>query len=424
VKIKHYIFAFLVSGTFALIGANGVSAASVYDDTVQSTPTLSVISSDGTQNVSLSEGGDLPWYQVIYDSCNGTQFWGNRLRPVVEGTESGHIAVIQQDLNPELGENLRTVAVAWSDTSYYPTSAYWQFVTDGEGNRMVQMTNFASYYSFITIDNSGTISATCGISSNGTFTNVYEGYGYFYRSDFDVVYPDDYGGEPIPEEPVVIAPDDSRFTPNWYIHSTSDWLATFTDTNFNTFDANPFLCSDDLAPALHYEIWNETGGEELITSGVQSATAPVIWQFERLTTDNDYRIVGWYECGESPIFEHSSFIDFTITRNGLLNQDLFTDCVTEDFPFINPNNCLDNIYTVINILVFNKVEFPTWTYDPTCTNLNTFDDWLDLPSGYQVCPQFPEPVRDIVTPFVAFMLGIVTIGFINRHNRDVRGNGF
>ena len=96
----------------------------------------------------------------------------------------------------------------------------------------------------------------------------------------------------------------------------------------------------------------------------------------------------------------------------------FSQCFTEGFPFIDPFECADNFALIFQFLTFGGIRFPEWSHDPQCKSLNTMDDWLNLPNGYTACPLFPSTVRMIVTPFIAFLLGIVTLGFIQRHNQS------
>jgi hypothetical protein len=54
-----------------------------------------------------------------------------------------------------------------------------------------------------------------------------------------------------------------------------------------------------------------------------------------------------------------------------------------------------------------------------CRELQALNVWLNLPDGYTICPFFSSTVRDTVTPFMVFALGITVIGwFINRKEID------
>jgi len=242
-----------------------------------------------------------------------------------------------------------------------------------------------------------------------------------------VTYPEDYTGEGLPDFPPIHEgsgnPDPISTAPNWYISNIFDNKAKFHDQNFNTFDGNPFLCEGDLAPVLYWEIFRVMPDDQeiLITSGYQSATAEINYDFGSAETDRDYIIVGWYDCGDNTPFPNQGRAEFTITRAGLQKIDLFEACIKPEFPWVDPDACLNNVYVVINMLYFGQVALPNFTFDPSCRNLVMMDEWLGLPNNYQVCPQIPAFVRNVTTPFVAFMLGLVTLGFIKKIRTDFDG---
>lgn len=93
---------------------------------------------------------------------------------------------------------------------------------------------------------------------------------------------------------------------------------------------------------------------------------------------------------------------------------------TDQFPYINFDSCTQSFKNILNKLSFGKIDLrgniPKTTTE--CHALNTFDDWLNLPSGYVVCPQFSTEIRDIVTPFVTFLLGIITFTFLLNHGKN------
>lgn len=242
-----------------------------------------------------------------------------------------------------------------------------------------------------------------------------------------VNYPEDYTGDGLPDFPPITEgsgnPDPILTAPNWYISNIFDNKGKFHDQNFNTIDGNPFLCEGDLAPVLYWEIFRIMPNDEeiLITSGYQSATAEINYDFGSADTDRNFLIVGWYDCGDNTPFPNQGRAEFTITRAGLQKIDLFEACMKSDFPWVDPEACLNNVYVVINMLYFGQVALPNFTFDPSCRNLVMMDEWLGLPNNYQVCPQIPAFVRNVTTPFVAFMLGLVTLGFIKKIRTDFDG---
>lgn len=254
---------------------------------------------------------------------------------------------------------------------------------------------------------------------------------YFINMTID--YPEGYDGiEPPLSAPGVTPQSDS--VPSWYVSNAVNWKVSIHDKNFNTFDGNPWLCSPDgnslvqpdeegFAPVLYWQIWDDEDGfgTDLKANGYQSATAPIEWQAPKVQVEKEYRIAGWYDCGGDLEFSDAANLTFKINAQGSLQIDLFEQCVTETFPFINIQGCMNNLSTIINLLYFGEVKFPSWTFNPACHNLTLMDDWLGLPNGHQVCPQIPSSVRTVVTPFVAFMLGLVTMGFIRRRSGDFNG---
>lgn len=432
------VFLFLaliaVFGVCALSGAQSVSAASAYDDVIELTTDISIHNTTCEDSMDMGSTGT-NWSQ-IFESQDGdfvnddynwhwntsTEFtnletlwdaktaWG-----VINQPASTNIIYVWVTNDPSPNVSFKTTPAGDYGLSFDLNSPYYygnaQITLDGS------CTTAHVNSSLVTVQPpSGNANWRVFMVSPYPITgNV------VYFLNFPITFPPDYEGI-IPPDVAPSPPVLSNWTPNFYVHSTADWLVTVSDTNFNTFDGNPFLCSDDLAPVLHYEIWRETGTETLLFSGSQSATAPIVYQFDRVAdSDIAYRVVGWYECGDSPQFEHSSFVDFTITRNGTLGQDLMEECITEEFPFMDLNACLNNMYTVINSLALGTIAVPTWELGSDCTNLHTFADWLNLPDGYEVCAAVSPTVRNVVDPFIGFMLGIVTLGFIHRRSGEFNG---
>jgi len=97
------------------------------------------------------------------------------------------------------------------------------------------------------------------------------------------------------------------------------------------------------------------------------------------------------------------------------------NCFQAEFPFIDIEQCSETFQVLISQLNFGGIVFPELKHDPQCRSLNTMDDWLGLPDGYNVCPQIPAYVRQVTTPFVAFLLGLLTMGFIKRVRQDFDG---
>lgn len=436
-KNKLFVPLFVgIVGVCALAGAQNASAQAV----IPTTDSISVISPDGSQNFDVSDTGDNSWTDIVlndefskFSSCNDTyvtELKGN----ISFGDRWRAVSQVKSTANSALA-----VYIAYNNTS---NSGFDLSNLGDENGFMLTPTNNGAgepYVALLSISNTGTYQLDCKNNVGNAYTmqgvdqsaSWYMNSAVYYEGDQAWLYYSNFGltnnyteETEVPEwpgqPPVPVVP--SNWTPNFSIQTGSDWLVTFSDTNFFTFDQVPFLCSDELVPALHIEIWDRSADPEvLLTTGSSSASAQWTYQFERKDTDNDYRIVGWYECGDTPVFEHSSFFDFTLTKNGSLASNLLEDCVTETFPFMDINACINNMYTVINALYFGDITVPTWSLESDCTNLHTFADWLNLEDGYQVCAMIPSSIRNVVTPFVGFMLGIVTLGFIHRRSGEFNG---
>jgi len=409
---------FIAVSAFSLIGEKSVNAATYPG--FPTTSTLSVISPDGSQNFSVAEGTSNSWTQRILDDNFIQQSYCSTglvddLKYNIENSITTYRAVAQYNYDT-LGFVETYSPVGWSSGAS-GVFIYFNNTTDNEiayyGNApeyagyLAPMTSIAtSVKAFLSIDNAGNYWLMCNTGSDfgGSSINnrinsqsVLGGYGggdylpdknfgYSYYVSMSTYFPEDYDANPTNPFPPDPPLPPSEFVPNWYISNILDNKGTFHDTNFNTFDANPFLCDEDLAPVLTWSIYRDLDVDVLITTGVQSATAPIEHDFGKAEIDRDYYIIGQYDCGDTDPLQFDEFgvAEFTINRAGSLKVDLFASCVTETFPFIDPNSCFNNLYTVINLLYFGEVQFPSFTYNPACQNLNTIDEWLGLPNNYQV----------------------------------------
>jgi len=228
-------------------------------------------------------------------------------------------------------------------------------------------------------------------------------------------YPTDYAGLPIVIDPP-IPPVTSSNVPRWYISSILDFHASIHDMNFNTFDAIQWTCDDELAPIIHWTLVSDT----FSTSGTQSATIPLEIDLPDEDSAAKYTLTGRYECGDNPIFVKDGVINFQVDQNGNQYWNFIENCFIDEFPFFDIPACITNFQTVLGLMGIN-IKFPTNIGEVPigeCRNLVTVDAWLNLPDNYQVCKQFPSSIRDIITPFISFAIGIMTMSFLAKRNRD------
>jgi len=242
---------------------------------------------------------------------------------------------------------------------------------------------------------------------------------------WDINYPSGYEGTQPPDS--VENPETSNWTPNFYVSQANDWKASIHDQNFNTIDGNPFLCGGEFAPIIHYEMWFRILEEETkIGEGSYSATAPLEFQFEKAPVSQNFRIVGWYTCGPGELqFNNSSYKDFTIDSRGKLYITGLETCVQEFFPFISWDSCITGFNDILATLAFN-VQDPVnngiimaSSANPNgCYDMQVLHTWIQLPSQ-RICSAVPQYVRDIVTPFVTFVLGALVFTYISRSKASV-----
>ena len=102
-------------------------------------------------------------------------------------------------------------------------------------------------------------------------------------------------------------------------------------------------------------------------------------------------------------------------------QDYLNACFSEEFPFIDINSCTRTFGSVLSLLTFNQINF-VGSFDDfgsNCTQLSILDNWLNLPQDYELCPAFSSEVRNTITPFMSFLLGLVAIRFLTNKENEV-----
>lgn len=414
----------------ALSGAQPVFAASPYDDNYQSLGYIELYN-DGWPAASIAEceaeNISLNWQEKMTTALsnnaqnNNNGAAGGVIASWEQALENGRWGVSQSNGEWTAGLGYSQVTIYWTENTslYLDWEEYAdQVIAEGDSTmRSVRLSNknlptgSSSDCSIYAEINLGPGIQTAVSNASGTTRNL-----FVYTDNPN--YPSGYEGLPIPESyepPVVI-----EYAPNWYASAALDWKVDLHDQNFNTFDGILWTCSEDgnsivegdsgLAPAVEWKIYD---GDTLLDEGVQNATAPIHWQAEKLTSNTTYTINGKYFCGGDVEFENTASFDFVITGNGVLgSQDLMEDCIVDGFPFIDMGACISNLNVVINAITFGIVDFNNnWSSDTECHNLAVLGGWINAP-GVQVCPFFPSYVRNAVTPFVTFILGLLTVRYL------------
>lgn len=419
----------------ALTGATPTKAASVYDNVIDVTQTLEMYNPTLSCSENHITNMELYWTKFFDDTpINGSgestvEFNGTTylLAPSVGGSylnlqdtrDSFHSAeswAVVQNMSYD-GSKIR-VEITWTTL---PSSLTFY------NNDRLQALGTNIFQSIITLEPYG---SGCGIRMETRHWNTTSGFGALVQYSpgrqmllayWDIIYPSDYEGQ-IPPDSVFI-PNYSDYTPQFYVSVATKWKASIHDTNFNTFDGNPFLCGDGTAPIMYYEIWDKNQDpENLLTSGVQSATVQIDYQFPQTPQLQEYRIVGWYECPDASLtFTESSYFDFKINSTGQLYTVGMETCLQEDFPFFNTESCLVGMNSTLSLLAFNgfnifpqEVQTVAEESNPNnCHSLGILGDWINKP-GQLVCPAIPQEIRNTITPFATIIIAGTIFFYISR----------
>lgn len=416
----------------ALASAQPAHAASSYDSVITSVDNLNIncysyvdSSFVGTQDLSYN------WSNALNPSMSTMSGSGE---PINRVNSSGgtYVTNVWDTLQDRLNDGQGWTVLNQSDGSSYDRIYFYVQTTIASptfpGSDYIRYSN--SYLVQISCRQDG-ILVDYG-SADTTRNNYIMGargtpYEKFYFMSNTITYPSGYEGELIAEA----APTpgvSSDYVPDWYASEAVNWVVSLHDQNFNTFDGIEWTCSEDgnsiieggdgLAPVLYWQVWRDdfpTEGENLlIDDGYQSATAPVMVELP-INRDEarEYRVAGWYECGGDVDFTDASNFTFIVNKGGVLDESsALSDCISEEFPFIHLDDCISNLAIFGKIALFGGATFNNnWTASTDCTTLNTMDDWLHLENP-TVCPMMPSYVRNIVTPFITFILGLITMRFL------------
>jgi hypothetical protein len=236
-----------------------------------------------------------------------------------------------------------------------------------------------------------------------------------WMSTFPVTYPNGYEGTVLSDGGASVAPLDEK--PQIEMDSMIDWHGSFSEQRFYAFDVPPFLCTDGFPPRMNIELWDKTdeANRTLIVSEQVSSNSKLDYDFPRVYEVRKYEIVSWFSCTDGTLFVEpgASFYEFEITQAGQLGTTVsMENCLTQDYPFITWDGCKDNIAMVTDALTFGTVKLGNdYNFNNQCRTLGTIGDWMNL-DNKTVCPVMPESVRNIITPFITFALGLMTIKFI------------
>lgn len=437
--MRHFLlFLSLLSSLIggALIGAPSANASSVYDDVIQTTNYFGTPSCDFSNN-----------FPALIDNAPLSGGGGPGQNPL-SGCNLQYARTTSSEFPDwQSFKDLWARADSWSLSTYGTSPVYnvinispspSDFVFEDLGGGTLA---FTQYTTCTTLDPCFSVQVyddgTPGYDATVYFTPiVYPGLDrlkiltrtdaldyklYLIDGNYSVSYPPNYEGiePPVPEPPV----DYTDWTPDWYISFGFDYEVTIHDTHFNTFDDNPFLCDTGLAPAVEWTIRDSS--DDILYSGIQSPTMQIVRKLPVSNMEQDYSISGIYNCGPDDLqFDQYGVLDFTLTDTGLLQQTTLADCFQGDFPFIiDTNACMSYFSPIFSLLSFGQIKLDeSWNYGNTgCGYLSVLHTWIGLPNSTMICPQFSDTVRNVVTPFLSVILGLVTLGFIARLDNNRGG---
>lgn len=254
-----------------------------------------------------------------------------------------------------------------------------------------------------------------GVPDNTTSTSGR--YYYHYSKNLDTQLPDGYEGViPADFEPY-IPPDNSE---------SLDFKYIINDKNMklqSTTESPPI--KENTMCMFAYSVKMEDGSESTGQIGEQS--------HETCTDEINFDV---FEYGDYKI-TFSTFDD--LNNDGIYNQieentgnktkevkvdggihdsttqsfnDLMAECINDQAPFIHLDKCTQVAGKLLSMMTFNKSYFGTqWTTNDECRNLVVLGNWIGV--GHKtICPMFPQSIRNIVSPFVTLLLGLIILKFI------------
>lgn len=445
---------------FALLGASPVSAATVYDDLVKTTDNITLDNIYGGPNVPL----DNPSYRSIPAYSGPTQLNDTDFQYYTSGgqTTFDNVDSIVQTKSLVYKTISSNSTVTFFITDDPDASLTFDYVYDYYNALIFNVSNghklgIITYridqeyrmnvsYEYVDVTSSDYFRIIAADPTDGNDNRI-------FFTDANITYPPGYNGEDIPGELPIIPKDLDYWLDFTYTNTTDQIIANYVGKK-----TSPVSSLSDpkwVWWTLYKDAPNTTDGEN-VCEITELATKPFNLIDSCPDLDIDNSATYYLRAGVNPIdnphiqrpdynitYLFSVFvIDFSKPSQGTTLDCVpgatgpsfgvvcaepkvidFTQCFTDSFPFVDPFACADNFVLIFSLLTTGSTitGVPRWGFDPTCKSLNTFDEWLNLPSGYVVCPQFPSAIRNIVTPFIAFLLGIVTLGFISRHNSAVRG---
>jgi len=456
------LFLFVASAV-SLLSDNSVSATSVYDTAYNHTDTVRVESNNyyGTTCSSTDLTND--WVQYILDDT--TWYYGSSDTTMLAAKASFQIALdnstgwsVSERINYNSSpSNFQTsIIVTWNENPDYHAyfADFGSYQGMYYGNKSIIITN-NPYGSGCSIHAYGYTSGTSEIISSNYSSSGYIGVKNLFINA-PITYPTDYDGITPPDSvPPELIPADYWLNFSYtntptslsakYINKETDPVTSLPDPDWvwwqlrindgddttidevvcdksvkKTEDFNSDIHCHDFSQNLvidkskNYYLTakvNPIDNENLQDTAYDITFLDTVFKIDFNTTT----IGSTTSCDGGAILSYMKVYCTSPTSFNII------DCFSDTFPFVDIEGCTETFSILTSYLVFGGVRFPEWDFTYGCRNLDTLDNWLNLPSGYQVCPQIPSSVRNILTPFIAFLLGVVTLGFVHKRTGDFNG---
>jgi len=395
----------------ALGGAPAAHAASIYDNAYRTINEVHVEDVDAgvpCANTDLS----LNWQEYITEPSKwqfGSVTWAPLYKTSFENAvENGRWGVSQ--VQASTGDYIvvfwtedASLGLAWASGAYeyvYAPNVYAVTIecAGNSGGGTNQPTMFP-------MNGGGPSNGTVNVEISNESSGSVSVRNYFVLTDFPS-YPSGYEGADIRAE----APADAGYSvqPSYWYKVTDRELKIRDTTSNQDIDVLGIdLCIFQLPNNTFGDNFSEYifdchAKPEVTHVFPEHGTYTILERLYSSTRDE------WFEVDQELIINGETFG----TEDDLLSLD---NCMIEDFPFFNVDECKAAFQDAISMLSFGTINFDTVEVaDNDCGNFAVFDDWLNLPDNYEICPIFPEVIRNTVDPFLSFMLGFTAIGFITR----------
>lgn len=206
------------------------------------------------------------------------------------------------------------------------------------------------------------------------------------------------------------------------IHWTITYGTIEGDPQIQTWDGTdiPTKPLDFTFPHIAQKTENITYGTYVInayyTDSSDVRTSEETTMTIKLSVDNYNNFQG--ECSNEACLNDGAIGNDAVA----LNFDVCTFSGT--FPFMDITACKNKIGEILGLLNFDKIKYGASLKQDTtgCHTLGTLGTWLNLDNNEKtICPMFSDDIRNIITPFITFGLGLIMIQFIAKRGQDMGG---